>query len=256
VWLDREPHLENLPLAQAQSNRAPKGRQHDFRDAHRLRRRWLASELMLSFVPEPEQRAWRRRTRGRLQLVRERLRLPNQVVALRQEARIKLSSVVSDWLGVSGRRILEALSQGETDAVKLAELGHDRLKCTPEQLADALRGSPEPSHRALLKLHLERLKWLDRQIDQLSQRSATAPKQYQDAVVRPKYPDLASSRRSCGSPKWGWTRRPSLRRASWPPGAGPAREAMGSPRRILARVAPRETGRCGVCWPRRRRRPR
>ena len=51
-------------------------------------------------------------------------------------------------------------------------------------MADALRGSPEPSHRALLKLHLERLKLLDQQIDQLSQRSATALKQHQDAVVR------------------------------------------------------------------------
>jgi hypothetical protein len=53
-----------------------------------------------------------------------------QVEALLEEARIKLSSVMSDWLGVSGRRILEALSQGETDAVKLAELGDDRLRCT------------------------------------------------------------------------------------------------------------------------------
>ena len=51
-------------------------------------------------------------------------------------------------------------------------------------MTDALRGSPEPSHRALLKLHLERLKLLDRQIDQLSQRSARALKQHQDAVVR------------------------------------------------------------------------
>jgi hypothetical protein len=95
VRLDREPHLEKLPLAQAQSNRAPKGRQHDFRDAQRLGRRWLAGELMLSFVPEPEQRAWRLMTRGRPPVVHERVRLPNQVEAL-EEARIKLSSVISD----------------------------------------------------------------------------------------------------------------------------------------------------------------
>jgi hypothetical protein len=55
-------------------------------------------------------------TRGRLPLVHERARLPNQVEALPEEARIKLSSVISDLLGVSGRRILETLSQGETDA--------------------------------------------------------------------------------------------------------------------------------------------
>ena len=70
VWLDLEPHFEKLPLAQAQSNRAPKGRKHDFRDAKRLGGRLLAGELMLSFVPEPEQRAWRLMTRGRLQFCR------------------------------------------------------------------------------------------------------------------------------------------------------------------------------------------
>jgi transposase len=157
VWLDLEPHFEKLHLAQAQSNRAPKGRKNDFRDAKRLARRLLAGELMLSFVPEPEQRTWRLMTRGRLQLVRERVRLQSQVESLLEEARIKLSSVISDLLGVSGRRILEALSQGQTDAVQLAALGDERLQCTKEQLADALRGAPEAGHLELLKLHLERL---------------------------------------------------------------------------------------------------
>lgn len=184
VWLDLEPHFEKLHLAQAQSNRAPKGRKNDFRDAKRLARRLLAGELMLSFVPEPEQRTWRLMTRGRLQLVRERVRLQNQVESLLEEARIKLSSVIRDLLGVSGRRILEALSQGETDAAKLAELGDERLKCTKEQLADALRGAPEPGHLKLLKLHLERLKLLDEQIDPLSQMSAAALRTNQSAVAR------------------------------------------------------------------------
>lgn len=184
VWLELEPHFEKLHLAQAQSNRAPKGRKNDFRDAKRLARRLLAGELMLSFVPEPEQRTWRLMTRGRLQLVRERVRLQSQVECLLEEARIKLSSVISDLLGVSGRRILEALSQGQTDAAKLAELGDDRLQCTKEQLADALRGAPEAGHLQLLKLHLERLRLLDEQISQLSQMSASALKKYQDAVAR------------------------------------------------------------------------
>ena len=59
-----EPHFETLHLAQAHSNRAPKGRKHDFRDAKRLTPRLLADELMLSFVPESEQRGWRTITRG------------------------------------------------------------------------------------------------------------------------------------------------------------------------------------------------
>jgi len=123
LWLDLEPHFPKLHLAQAQSNRAPQGRKNDFRDAKRLARRLLAGELMLSYVPEPEQREWRLITRGRLQLVRDRVRLQNQLEGLLEEARIKLSSVISDLLGVSGRRILKALAQGTSDAAALAELG-------------------------------------------------------------------------------------------------------------------------------------
>jgi len=184
VWLDLEPHFEKLHLAQAQSNRARKGRKNDFRDAKRLARRLLAGELILSFVPAPDQRFWRLLTRGRWQLVRERVRLQNQVEALLEEARIKLSSVISDLLGVSGRRILQALSRGETDAAKLADLGDDRLRCSPADLVDALRGPAHPGQLALLRLHLDRLELLDRQIDQLSAKAAEALQVHQDAVVR------------------------------------------------------------------------
>jgi transposase len=184
VWLDLEPHFAKLHLAQAQSNRAPKGRKNDFKDAKRLARRLLAGELMLSYVPEPEQRTWRLMTRGRLQLVRERVGIQNKVEGLLEEARIKLSSVISDLLGVSGRRILEALCAGQSDPVKLAALGDERLKCSKEQLADALSGSPEPAHRKLLRIHLERLKLLDRQIQELSEMAAAALKPHQEAVVR------------------------------------------------------------------------
>ena len=184
IWLDLEPHFAKLHLAQAQSNRAPKGRKNDFRDAKRLGRRFLAGELMLRFVPEPEQRLWRLMTRGRLQLVRDRVRLQSQLEALLEEARIKLSSVVGDLLGSSGRRILKALSEGETDPEKLAELGDDRLRCSKEKLVDALRGPAAAGHLELLKLHLERLELLDAQIDQLSAKAAEALKPHQDAVVR------------------------------------------------------------------------
>ncbi len=74
--------------------------------------------------------------------------------ALLEEMRIKLSGVISDLFGVSGRRILHALSEGETDPVRLAELGEESLRCGPETLADALRGHPTPIQLAILKLHL------------------------------------------------------------------------------------------------------
>lgn len=82
VWLDLEPQVGRLRLAQAHSNRAPKGRKHDFADAQRLVRRFLSGELVLSFVPDAEQRAWRTLLRGKVQLVRDRVRLQNQLEAL------------------------------------------------------------------------------------------------------------------------------------------------------------------------------
>ena len=88
LWLDLEPHFGQLHLAQAHSNKAPKGRKNDFGDARRLARRLLAGELILSFVPDAEQRAWRTMTRSKLQLVRDRVRLQNQLEALLEEMRI------------------------------------------------------------------------------------------------------------------------------------------------------------------------
>src|SRR6202162_2028289 len=78
VWLELEPHMR-VHLAQAFSNRAPRGRKHDFKDAERLVRRLIADELILSFVPGGEQRSWRHMTRMKLQLVRDRVRLQSQI---------------------------------------------------------------------------------------------------------------------------------------------------------------------------------
>ena len=100
VWLELEPYLR-LQLAQAFSNRAPRGRKHDFKDAERLVRRLIADELILSFVPGEEQRTWRNLTRMKTQLNRDRVRLQNQMECLLEEMRIKLSMVVSDLLGAS-----------------------------------------------------------------------------------------------------------------------------------------------------------
>jgi len=116
VWLELEPHLR-LHLAQAFSNRAPRGRKHDFKDAERLVRRLIAEELIVSFVPSGDQRIWRSMTRMKLQFTRDRVRLQNQIECLLEEMRIKLSIVVSNLLGASGLRILHALASGETEEV-------------------------------------------------------------------------------------------------------------------------------------------
>jgi transposase len=183
VWLELEPCMR-LHLAQAFSNRAPRGRKHDFKDAERLVRRLIANELILSFVPDGEQRTWRSMARMKVQLTRDRVRLQNQMECLLEEMRIKLSIVVSNLLGASGLRILRALAEGETDPKQLARLGDERLQCTEEQLVDALTGRAQPMHRAMLALQLERLQLIDTQIAKLNGMIAQAMKAHQEAVMR------------------------------------------------------------------------
>src|SRR5882724_10477003 len=175
-----------LHLAQAQSNRGRRGRKRDFPDAERLVKRLVARELTLSFVPDTEQRLWRTVTRRKYQLTRDRVRLQNQLESLLEEAHIKLSSLVSDLLGLSARRMLKALADGETNPAALAALADRKLRATPEQLCDALGACAElsPVYRRLLKMALEELRLIDEQIGQLDQEMANLLSQHQDAVKR------------------------------------------------------------------------
>ena len=175
-----------LHLAQAQSNRARRGRKRDFVDAERLVKRLVARELTLSFVPDAEQRLWRTVTRKKYQLRSNRVRLQNQVESLLEEAHIKLSSFVSDLLGASARRMLKALADGETNPAALAALADERLRATPEQLCDALGACTELNavYRRLLKMALEELRLIDEQIGELDKEMASLLSQYQDAVER------------------------------------------------------------------------
>jgi transposase len=151
VWITLEGSCR-LHLAQARSNRGPRGRKTGFRDAKRIVNRLLSGDLILSYVPEPEQRCWRTLTRSRYQLREDRVRLQNQLENLLEEVQIKLSSLLSDLLGKSGRRMLRALADGETDPTLLANLGSGRLHAKKEDLKDALSGQLGPFHRQLLSL--------------------------------------------------------------------------------------------------------
>ncbi len=175
-----------LHLAQALSNRGRRGRKKDFRDAERLVKRLISQELILSFVPDAEQRLWRSVTRTKYQLRRNKVRLQNQLEALLEEAHIKLSSLVSDLLGASARRMLKALAEGETDPLALAALGDKRLHATPAELRDALGACTElnPVYRRLVRMALEELHLIEQQIGQLDQEIASLLRQHQDAVER------------------------------------------------------------------------
>jgi transposase len=175
-----------LHLAQALSNRGRRGRKKDFRDAERLVKRLVSQELTLSFVPDAEQRLWRTVTRTKYQLRRNKVRLQNQLEALLEEAHIKLSSWVSDLLGVSARRMLKAVAEGETDPAAVAALADQCLRATPAELRDALGACTElnPVYRRLVKMALAELQLIEQQIGQLDQEIASLLRQHQDAVER------------------------------------------------------------------------
>jgi len=183
VWLALEGQCR-LHLAQARSNRGPRGRKTDFRDAQRAVSRLLSGDLVLSYVPDEEQRCWRTLTRTKYQLTRDKVRLQSQLESLLEECQIKLSSVVSDLLGASGQRILRAMAQGETDPARLAKLGDKRLRASDAELEDALSGQPEGIHRKLLSLYLTRLDLIESQMASLDKLIAEAMKAHQDAIVR------------------------------------------------------------------------
>jgi len=186
VWVALEDTGLKRHLAHAHSNGARRGRKSDFRDAERLVHRLIAGELVLSYVPEDEQQGWRWLTRTRYQLVCERGRVQSQIESLLEDAQIKLSSVITDLLGASGRRILEALAheQGQHDPAKLAELGHAKLRASRRELTDALDGRWLERHRFLLGLHLKRIQQLDGQIEEIQQQTASAMQSCQEAVAR------------------------------------------------------------------------
>ena len=175
-----------LHLAQAQSNRSAGGRKRDFPDAERLVKRLVAQELTLSFVPDAEQRLWRTVMRRKYQVTRNRVQLHNRLESLLEEAHIKLSSVVSDLLGTSARRMLQALADGETDPATLAALADRRLRAPAAQLSDALRACTtlNPVYRRLLKLTLEELRLIEDHLGELDHQMAQLLTAHHDPVQR------------------------------------------------------------------------
>ena len=139
VWHILEGHFV-LILANAAHVKNVPGRKSDVNDAT-----WLADLLAhglirSSFVPPPAIQELRDLTRTRKQLMREIVQHVQRIQAVLEEANIKLCSVITDIMGASGRRMLKAMIAGETDAKKLAALGHERLGCTRAELVEVLTG--------------------------------------------------------------------------------------------------------------------
>src|ERR1700760_2400647 len=112
------------------------------------------------------------------------VRLRNQIEGLLEQAQIKLTSVVSDVLGKSGRRMLNALLQGVVDPEELAALGDRRLRASREQLSDALSGRMTEAQRTVLRLFLEQIDQIEQHVDDLDRALAQALAPHQDAIER------------------------------------------------------------------------
>lgn len=183
VWIALEGSFR-LQLAQPRSTLARRGRKSDFADATRIVRRLLAEDLTLSYVPDREQRQWRTMTRMRVRMSTQQVRLRNQMEGLLEEGRIKLSSVLSDLLGVSGRSMLWAMVHGTTDPAQLAALANHRLTVPSDQLQEALRGELDPSQRLLLKMLLEQWEQLAAHIERLEIQMTQALESWEPAARR------------------------------------------------------------------------
>jgi transposase len=186
VWRELEDAKFLLELAQARSNLGRKGRKSDFGDAERLWRRYDADELIVSYVADAEQQIWRTQSRIRVRLARDKARVQNRTEGLLEEMRIKLSSVVSDLSGVSARRMLRAIANGEKDVEKLAEMADRHLRATKEQLCDAMKkvDQLDPRYRTVLGMLLDQLDLNEKQSQELLQGLAKSLEPYQEAVER------------------------------------------------------------------------
>ena len=151
-------HIKNVP-----------GRKTDVNDAMWIADLVACGLIKASFVPEEPIQELRSLLRARKQLTREQTSHIQRIQKTLEEANIKLDSVISDILGLSGRRMIEAMIAGVRNPFKLAELADRRIKASPKALYDALHGRLTDHHRFLLRLYLGQYDTLDAAIVALDQ---------------------------------------------------------------------------------------
>lgn len=177
-----ENNFEVLLINAQQVAKVP-GRKTDVTDAE-----WLADLLRhgllrASFIPPVEQRELRELTRYRSTFVRERVTLVNRLQKALESANIKLASVATDVMGVSGRTMLEAIIDGQASPAEMAELAKGRMREKREQLAKALEGRVRPHHRFVLTELLCQIDSLDETIGRFNEQIKEYCAPFEEAVV-------------------------------------------------------------------------
>lgn len=181
VWHVLEAHF-TLVLANAMHIRAVPGRKSDMNDAT-----WIADLLAhglirSSFVPPAPIQALRDLTRTRKQLVGEIARHTLRIQKTLEDANLKLTQVMTDILGASGRAVLHALIAGETDPETLADLTRGRLKAPRRALVDALHGRVTDHHRFMIELHLTQIDGLEAALAAIDTRLGDALEPFRAAI--------------------------------------------------------------------------
>jgi transposase len=169
VWIILSDGAFELILANAAHIKNVPGRKTDVNDAT-----WIADLIgcgliRAGFVPDQPIQELRSLMRMRKQLTQEQTRHTQRIPKTLEEANIKLDSVISDIMGVSGRRMIEAMIAGIRNPARLAELADRRIKATPKELYDALHGRLTDHHRFILKLYLGQYDTLDKSIVEIDQ---------------------------------------------------------------------------------------
>ncbi|MEK7204690.1 MAG: IS110 family transposase, partial [candidate division NC10 bacterium] len=179
-----EGSFAQVLVVNARDVKALPGRKTDMLDAEWIAQLLQHGLLRGSFIPPAPIRALREATRYRKQLIRTRADEANRIQKLLEAANLKLGSVATDILGVSGRAMLAALVKGETDASALAGLAKGRLRQKRDRLVAALTGQITPVQRALLGQQLAHVEYLDRAIAELDSLIATLMAPYQAEADR------------------------------------------------------------------------
>ena len=177
VYAILEGALE-IVVANAQHVKKVPGRKTDVKDAEWLADLLCHGLLRPSFVPPKPIRELRDLTRYRRKLVESQAAERNRLLKLLETANIKLSSVATDVFGVSGRLMLRALIEGKATPQEMAELAKRRLRHKIPELELALEGRVEEHHHFLLKLQLERLESVEKDLETLEQRIQEKLKPY------------------------------------------------------------------------------
>ncbi|MGH2362918.1 MAG: IS110 family transposase, partial [bacterium] len=183
VWHMLESRF-TLVLANAAHIRNVPGRKSDVNDATWISDLLAHGLIRASFVPPEPVQELRDLTRTRKQLTREVVQHTQRIQKTLETANIKLTTVITDIVGQSGRRILKAIVAGETDANRLAGLGSTRLKCPRADLVAALTGKVTAHHRFMIGQHLDLIEELERRIVAFDARITDMLGPFRDAVER------------------------------------------------------------------------